>query len=112
MAHHVLGDDHIVVDLAIVDLELEAHEVGQDGCGSCLCSDRHNLLSRLWSDNWESGGMGSVRVGSSGMGKWISTMSQWEVLLTGQYAALLRVRVSCFATVTGGDWLYLSTWTA
>lgn len=68
MAHHVLGDDHIVVDLAIVDLELEAHEVGQDGCGSCLCSDGHNLLSRLWSDDWESGGMGSVRVDSSGTG--------------------------------------------
>ena len=47
MADHLLGDDEIVVDLAVVDLELEADKVGQDGGGPGLRADRGNLLARL-----------------------------------------------------------------
>jgi len=32
VAHHLLGNGHVMVDLAIVHLELETNEVGQDGC--------------------------------------------------------------------------------
>lgn len=57
MAHHVLGDGHVVVDLAVVDLELEPYEVGQDGRGTGLRADWYDLLPGLWSDNGETGDM-------------------------------------------------------
>ena len=40
MPDHVLGDGDVVVDLAVVDRELEADEVGQDGRGARLRADR------------------------------------------------------------------------
>jgi hypothetical protein len=46
MPDHVLGDGHVVVHLAIVHLELEADEVGQDGGGARLRPDRLELLAR------------------------------------------------------------------
>lgn len=44
---HVLGDGHVVVHYAVVHLELEAHEVGQDGGGARLRPDRPYSLARL-----------------------------------------------------------------
>ena len=32
VAHHILGNGHVIIDFAVVHLELEANEVGQDGC--------------------------------------------------------------------------------
>jgi hypothetical protein len=32
VAHHLLGNGHVMIDLAVVYLELETNEVGQD-CG-------------------------------------------------------------------------------
>lgn len=55
VANHVLRNDHVVVNLAIVNLKLETDKVGQDGCGPGLGSYRYNLLSRLWSNDWKSG---------------------------------------------------------
>ena len=47
MPDHVLGDGDVVVDLAVVDLELEADEAGQDGGGARLRPDRpHPLAGR------------------------------------------------------------------
>ena len=40
MPDHVLGDGDVVVDLAVVDRELEADEVGQDCRGARLRADR------------------------------------------------------------------------
>lgn len=45
--NHVLGDDNVVVYLAVVHLELEADEVGQDGGGARLRPDRLYLLAGL-----------------------------------------------------------------
>ena len=47
MADHVLGNGHVVVDLAVVDLEREADEVGKDGGGACLGADRGRVLALL-----------------------------------------------------------------
>lgn len=48
MAHHVLRDSYINVVLPIVYLELEAHEVGQDGRGTCLGLNWGNAFAMLW----------------------------------------------------------------
>lgn len=32
VAHHILGNGHVIIYFAIVHLELEANEIGQDGC--------------------------------------------------------------------------------
>lgn len=47
MADHVLGDDDVVVHLAVVHLELEADEAGQDGGGPRLRADGLDLLAGL-----------------------------------------------------------------
>ena len=39
MPHHILRDGHIMIDLAIVHLEFQPHEIGQDGRGACLGFD-------------------------------------------------------------------------
>lgn len=56
MADHVLCDDDVVVDLAVVDLELEADEVGKDGGGPGLCANRADSLA------WEGTGYGKTVV--------------------------------------------------
>lgn len=47
MADHVLGDSDVVIDFAVVDLEDEADEVGQDGGTAGLCLDRGSALAGL-----------------------------------------------------------------
>ena len=47
MSNHIFCDGHVVVDLAIVYLELETDKVGEDGRGSGLGSDGGDLLSPL-----------------------------------------------------------------
>lgn len=51
MADHILRDGHLVVDLAVVDLEAQANECGQDGGGTGLCADRGDVLAGLGLDN-------------------------------------------------------------
>lgn len=53
MSHHILRNRHIVVHLSIVDLELQADEVWEDGRGAGLCADRVYL--HAWDDlgDWE-----------------------------------------------------------
>ena len=53
MANHILRYPHIVVDLAIVHLEDEAHEVGKDGGRSCLRLYRRYTLASFWSHYWQ-----------------------------------------------------------
>lgn len=45
MTHHVLRDNHIMIHLPIMDLELEPDEIRQDGCRTRLRLDRNNLLA-------------------------------------------------------------------
>lgn len=45
MADHLLGDLDVDVVLAVVDLELEADEAGQDGGGARLRPDRSDSLA-------------------------------------------------------------------
>lgn len=54
MSHHLLGNGHVMVDLAVVHLELEPHEVGENGSRPGLGPDRGNLLSWLGPYNRES----------------------------------------------------------
>lgn len=51
VSHHIFGDRHLVVDLAIVHRELETDEAGEDGGGSCLRLDRLGPLTGLRSDD-------------------------------------------------------------
>lgn len=54
MPHHVLRDRHLVVVLAIVNLKLEAHKVGQNGRRAGLCSDGgHFVVGALGPDDGE-----------------------------------------------------------
>ena len=50
---HVLRDSYVLVGFSIVDLELEAHEVGEDGRRACLGLDRGYAFTVLWPDNRE-----------------------------------------------------------
>lgn len=47
MADHVLGNHHLVVVLAVVDLELEPDEAGQDGRGAGLRAHGGHLVALL-----------------------------------------------------------------
>jgi len=51
MSDHVLCYAHIVVDLAIVNLEDEADKGGENGCASGLRLDWRHTLALLWSYN-------------------------------------------------------------
>ena len=51
MSDHVLGNCHVVVDLAIVHLELESYEARQNGGGAGLRSNRNEFLARLGSND-------------------------------------------------------------
>lgn len=62
VAHHLLGDQDLQVVLAIVDLELQSNEVGEDGGGAGLRLDRGDPLAGLGPYNGESG---EVQRGSS-----------------------------------------------
>jgi hypothetical protein len=53
MPHHVLRDRHLIVDLAIVNLEGQANKVGQNGRRSCLRSDRRRPLAYGNLNDWE-----------------------------------------------------------
>ena len=53
MSDHVLRNPHVVVDLAVVDLKDEAHEVGKDRRTACLRLDRQDSLSSSWSNDGE-----------------------------------------------------------
>lgn len=56
--YHLLSDEDILVVLAVVDGELQAHEVGQDGGGAFLGADWRRARGR-----GEFGGEGETRVG-------------------------------------------------
>ena len=71
VADHVLGDLDLVVDLAVVHVELEPHEAGQDGRGPRLRLDRLHALAGPGPDDGEtvcgrgmsaSGGFSRLRV--------------------------------------------------
>lgn len=51
VAHHVLRDSDVVIDLPIVDLELQPHEVRQDGRRARLRLYRRRPLSRRAADD-------------------------------------------------------------
>lgn len=68
MSHHVLGDSHVVVDLAIVYLELETDKVGEDGGRSCLGSDGGDLLAWLGANDGKASNLGN-KSESSQLGK-------------------------------------------
>lgn len=53
MAHHLLLDVDVVVYLAVVHLEPEPHEAGQDRGGARLRPDRRGPLSGLGADDRE-----------------------------------------------------------
>lgn len=54
MSHHILRHRELMIDLAIVHLELEAHEVGQDGRGARMRLDGWSGgLTRLRPYYWE-----------------------------------------------------------
>jgi len=53
VADHLLGDGQVVVDLAVVDLELEADKGGQDRGGAGLGPDGHHLLAHFGADDGE-----------------------------------------------------------
>lgn len=62
MAHHVLCNRHVVVDLAIVYLESQADEVGEDCSGAGFGLDGRCELARFGPHDWET-------VGDSGLVK-------------------------------------------
>lgn len=68
VAHHLLGNGHVMVDLAIVHLELEANKVGQDGGRSRLSPDRRSFLSWLGPHDREPMQAMSRQSGSGGWG--------------------------------------------
>lgn len=47
VADHILRYPHVVIDLAVMDLEDQANEIGENGRGSCLGSDRWGTFSSL-----------------------------------------------------------------
>ena len=53
VSHHILSDRDIVVNFSVMNLELQADEVWQDGGGAGLCADWVDLHS--WDDlgDWE-----------------------------------------------------------
>jgi len=87
MPNHIFCDGHVVVDLAIVYLELEADKVGEDGRGSGLGPNGRNLLSCLGTDDRET--VTGQLVGSGG----ISTGSRC-CFLTGRCVVLVDDIVS------------------
>jgi len=60
VSHHLLGDQDLQVVLAIVDLELQADEVGKDRGGARLRLDRGNPLAGLRPYNGETGASSAV----------------------------------------------------
>lgn len=54
MAHHLLGNGHVMINLAVVHLELEADKVRQDGSRPRLCPNGRDPLSRFRAHDWES----------------------------------------------------------
>ena len=65
MPNHILRYPHIVVDFAVVDLEDEADEVGEDGGASGLGFDGWASLAGFGADDWKTGW---VLVGGLGEG--------------------------------------------
>lgn len=55
MAHHFFCDRHIIVDLAIVYLELESHKIWQYGSATGLGFDRRDTLAWCWTDYGKTG---------------------------------------------------------
>lgn len=53
VSDHILRYPHIVIYLAIVDLEDEAHEGGENGCASGLRLDGRDALASLRYHNGE-----------------------------------------------------------
>lgn len=51
MSDHVFTNRHLVVVLAIMNLELEADKVGQNCCRSSLCSYRRDFVASLFGPN-------------------------------------------------------------
>jgi hypothetical protein len=75
VAHHLLGNGHVMVDLAVVHLELKTNEVGQNGCRSRLGPDWRNPLSWLRPHDGESRqGQLSERFG----GRTVGRSGGWE----------------------------------
>ena len=56
MPNHFLCDLHLVVNLPVVDLEPQSHEIRQDGGGAGLCFDRRSLLTWDGADDWKTVG--------------------------------------------------------
>lgn len=50
MADHVFGYRHRVVHLAVVDLEVQAHEAREDGRGAGLGADGRGVFAGLGLD--------------------------------------------------------------
>jgi len=73
VAHHVFGNGHVMVGLSVVDLELEPHEVGQDGGRPRLCLDRDNPLAWHGADDGKTIGwlLGVRCVGARARGKFL-----------------------------------------
>lgn len=55
MPDHIFRNHHIVVHLAIVDLEQQADEIWQDRRATSLCADRYDPLAWLGSHDGEPG---------------------------------------------------------
>lgn len=54
MAHHILRDRDLVVDLAVVDLEAQSHKVRQDRGPARLGPDRRCFLAGFETWDWKS----------------------------------------------------------
>jgi len=52
VAHHLLSNGHLMVDLAIVNLELEPNKIGKNSSRSRLCPDWRNLLAGFRPHKW------------------------------------------------------------
>jgi hypothetical protein len=52
VAHHLLSNGHLMVNLAIVNLELEPNKIGKNSSRSRLCPDWRNLLAGFRPHKW------------------------------------------------------------
>lgn len=93
VSDHILCYAHIVVDLAIMNLEDEADKVGKNGCASGLRLDRRDTLAGLWSYNGK-----TVKERLSG--PWC--MCKWRiVMLLGSSSLMQLVREIVTCELTG-----------
>lgn len=77
MSHHFLRNRNLEIILPVMDLELQAHEIGQDGRGAGLRLDRGDPLAGFGAYNGETAWFGSAVFSGELPREWVAPTARY-----------------------------------